>query len=351
MKKRRLILGFYVGAISLSVATLSMSIAWYASSTRLRIESILISIDCDRQLAISTQPDKGYKHSLSNDDLMECGLFTPVTSAHNEWISTKSDMPVFYDDTVYTEVEDAETSIVMEGGYFSQKLYLKSDDDVIVTIDPRDSYIKPNIEYNKAYARELHSLDDTYTVEEYESRLAHLVNAMRYSVLITNENDYDFIILDPNKSEDTYYGGILDNNDDDYYDSFIKDSDSKSYERVYGEINNKEFIRYDEPLSEDSDYENTDEEPSAFNARHRKGVYQFNLEKSLEAGLEIKKEESHTLEEFEGNNKPFTFPVYRDKPQEIVLSIYIEGWDLDSINYTKGATFNSNLTFMIEREK
>ena len=70
------------------------------------------------------------------------------------------------------------------------------------------------------------------------------------------------------------------------------------------------------------------------------------------AQLEIKKEKSLSLDDFRTTelDKPFYFPVYRSKPQEIVLSIYIEGWDLDSVNCTKGATFDSNITFKIERE-
>ena len=67
--------------------------------------------------------------------------------------------------------------------------------------------------------------------------------------------------------------------------------------------------------------------------------------------VEIKKEDSYDLKDFNDDPiKPFHFPVYRDHPQEIVLSIYLEGWDLDSVNYTMGAAFISELTFKIERE-
>ena len=370
MRKDRLIISFYVGAIALSVATLSMSLAWYASSNRLRIESVIISIDCERQLAISTDPDHGYKHSLSNDDFNDNLLFSPVTSAHNEWFELKSPTPVFYDDTVYSDVEEATGTVLSSTGYFSQKLYLKADDDVFVTIDPSATFINANKLFNDAYAQKLYeeyllkvnitnhdddptndvSDDELLTQNDFEERLSGLVNAMRFSVLVTDEDDYNYVILDPNKTDDTYYGGILDNNVDRYYDYYTRSVDGLKYERVYGEFNDKNLIKYDEPLAEDSNYEDETEEPNAFNAMHKKDVKRFNLEKSLANGFEIKKEDSHTLDEFIGNNKPFSFSVYRDKPQEIVLSIYIEGWDLDSINYTMGATFDSNLAFIIERE-
>lgn len=353
MKKSKLILSLYIGAIALSVATLSMSLAWYANSTKLRINSINISIDCDRQLAISTAPDGKYVTSLDKQDLEDCGSFYPVTSAHSEWYDVdKKDMPDFYFDTNYTEEEYAQLSSLASLGYFAQKLYLKSDDDVLVSINPKETFINPNTEFNKTYAHELFLRDPYISEAEYEFRLNELVKSMRYLILINDmeTDNYKYIIIDPNKNSTTTYGGLLDNNDDDYYDYFKKESDGKLYERVYGEVNDRSLIIYDDPLEEDSDYKDVTEEPNAFNARHKKGVYRFNREQSIENGLVFKEEVSHTLDEFEGVSKPFYFPVYVDRPQEIVLSIYIEGWDLDSVNSNMGATFNSNITFKIERE-
>ena len=350
MNKKRIILTLYVGAISLSVATLSMSLAWYEASRILRINSMDISIDCDRQLAISTKRDEGYHSSLKTEDFEELGKFYPVTSAHTEWLEQKKDKPEFYSDTVFTETEDAELSTLMDYGYFSQKLYLKSDDDVIVTINSDETFIKPKIEYNHLYAQELASGDPSINADEIELQLNTLAKAMRFSVLVLDEDNYEYVIIDPNKEVDTYYGGILDVNDDDYYDFFRKSGDNLLYERFYGEINNKEFLRYDDPLDSDSGYEYPSEEPHAFNAKHKKDIKKFNLQKSLDAGLEIKKEESYTLEEIDSNKNLLRFPVYQDKPTEIVLSIYIEGWDLESVNCTKGATFDSSLGFVIERE-
>ena len=359
MKRSRIILSLYIGAISLSVATLSMSLAWYASSNRLRIESISITIDCDRQLAISTKPNEGYVKDLNKEDLMDPGLFTPVTSAHSEsWLSEKRDMPVFYDDTIYSDAENANTSQEINYGYFSQKLYLKADDDVYVTVKSEDTSIKPNYEYNKSYAESLYlsyqatgdESKKNLSVDEIKTRLDHLVNSMRFSILITDVNYYDYFIIDPNKTEETSYGGILDNNVDYYYDYFTNTNDGNNYERLYGSYKNAQSIQYDEPLDDDSDYHDASEEPNAFNAKHKKGIKRINLNKSLENGLEIEKEKSYTVEDFEAEQKPFRIPVFKDKPREIVLSIYIEGWDLDSINYTMGATFIANLGLYIEGE-
>ena len=346
--------------IALSVSTLSMSIAWYASNDRARVDSILITVDGDREILVSTSRDGEYKESLNKQDLQSVGDFYPLTGAHSaSWIESKKDSPVFYDETNHSLYEFAPLTTVASRGYFSQKLYIKTDDDLWVSIDPSKTYFNANEDYNKQYAEVLYDQyqegnDESLKLlskDEIEQRLNKLVKAMRYSILVTDKTDYQYLIIDPHKEKETYYGGLLDNDIDRYYDYFVRESDSQSYERVYGEIKGDlNNIVYDEPLEEDSAYENANEEPNAFNARHKKDVKRFNLEKSLENGIEIAKEDSHEISEFSGNTNPFVIPVYRDTPKEIVLSIYIEGWDLDSVNYTMGATFISNIAFKIERE-
>ena len=349
MKRSRAILSLYIGTLSLSVASLSMSVAWYASSSRLRIESIDITIDCDSQLAISTNPDTGYHNTLKTEDFGEVGRFYPVTSAHDDWFNQRKEKPEFYTDAVYNGLEQAEFRL-METGYLCADLYLKSYDDVIVSINPEKSYIKPIPDFNKAYAEQIAANYPDLTVDEIIEQLNQLAHSVRFSILLLDQDNYQYITIDPNKSMETSFGGLLDANDDDYYDYYTKSSDGLLYETFYGEINDPSYLRYDDPLDEDSEFENANEEPSAFNAKHKKGVKRVNLEKSILAGLEIKKEESHTLDEFADDDKPFEFAVYEDEPTHIVLSIYIEGWDLSSVNSTKGATFDSNLTFEIERK-
>ena len=275
--------------------------------------------------------------------------------------NAKADMPVFYDETKASSYENANITVAASGGYFSQKLYFMSDDDIFVTIDPNSTYINPNTEYNKGYAEVLYDEyqngdDDSLknlTKEEIEERLNKLVEAMRYSILIPSEQDYDYAIIDPHKKEDTVFGGLLDNDIDRYYDYFIKESDHQYYERLYGEYTGVPKY-YDNPRTSDSALEihGDDSSANAFNARHKDGVYEINWEKSeTEGHLEIATENSIALEDFNKDNKPFRIPVYRNQPQEIVLSIYIEGWDLESINHTKGAKFDSNIRFKIEREQ
>ena len=360
MNKKRLIISFFSGIIALNVITISMSIAWYASATRLFVESIVISIDADRELLLATAPDGEYKEHLDQNDVHRVGIFKPLSTSHNDaWVTQKSDTPIFYDETNFSEYEFSNLRRPSNDGFFSQKFYVYSDDDVYVAIDPEKTYIKANEEYNLSYANELYdeyqTKGDDYqkslSKEDIYARLNALCKAMRYSVLVTDQNYYSYTIIDPNKEEETSLGGLLDNDVDRYYDYYKKESDNSYYERVYGQIiGDKANIVYDEPSTVDSDFERANEEPSAFNAKHKAGVKRFNLEQTLANGVDFVKEQSYSLDDLRSKPNPYHFPVYRESPQEIVISIYIEGWDLDSVNYTMGAGFISNLAFKIERE-
>ena len=189
------------------------------------------------------------------------------------------------------------------------------------------------------------------SVDEFKEKLDGIVSAMRYSILIKDENEYSYTIFDPNKNEvkPIYLGGVLDNDIDQYYDFYKKNGSDEYRERVYGEVTGDESLYdYTDVKDEDLDYLDSNDIANAFNARHKPGVKKFNLQESLDKGLKIKKEEAIDLKNF--NSSDFRFPVYINQPKEIVVSIYIEGWDKDSINYTMGAAFYSDLVFKIERE-
>ena len=353
-----------IGVIALSAATVSMAVAWYATSRQLYINSIDITIDADRELEISTTRDGEYVEHINFNENETNGVFMPVTSAHSSlWLSNKEDKPTFYDEAKFSEVEDTSLFDKAATGYFSRKIYLRSDDDVYVTINPEKTFIK-NYEtkfrdYNKEYARRLYDQYQLYqdeyfknlSIDEIEERLDRVIKAMRFSILIKDVDEYSYTIIDPLKEGDTLLGGVLDNDVDRYYDYYQVNGTEEYKERVYGEITaTPEQYVYDDALTEDSSYKDENDAPNAFNARHKKEVKRFNLEESINKGLEIKKEEAIDLQDFNNEVKPFYFPVYRNTPKEVVVSIYIEGWDLESVNYTMGATFISELSFKIYME-
>ena len=404
MKKSKLILTMYIGVITLAVASVSMSVAWFATSNRLFVNGINISLDTDRGLEISESIDKDYGDSVTHSDKDANGVFIPLTSAHSKtWTSIKKDSPIFYDESNCSEVEDfVSYRAVEEGyGYFSKKIYLLADHDVYVTIDPDKTFFEPASEiYNKDVANDIAKeykelqtqYDDLEAKAEanpdqyknefevfktvYSSKLEHLryfkkeelktksekelakdiltrldkiSDAMRFSLLIIDVDEYSYTIIDPNKHEATLYGGVLDNSVDQNYDTFLKESTNEWYERVYGEVSGTPV--YDDPDQYDPEvFEYPDDIPSAFNARHKEGVKTFNLKESLKNGFEIAEEPSLGLDDFRGDKSKFHFPVYMDTPKEVIVSVYLEGWDRDSVNYTMGATFNADLTFKVERD-
>ena len=183
MKKSKLILTMYIGVIALAVASVSMSVAWFATSRNLYVNSINITLDTDRELEISTSKDDGYVERIDHTELEATGVFMPLTTAHSSlWTQEKKDSPIFYDESNCSDIEHYTTYTEASEGYFSQKVYLKADDDLWISVDPEKSFIEPNKEYNKNYAERIYehyqnSVDEhdayykNYSVDELEAML------------------------------------------------------------------------------------------------------------------------------------------------------------------------------------
>ena len=354
MKKNRLILALLLLTTTLSAVSVSLSLAWYSASTRASINYVEIELNADKNLKISTSEDiDSFKEELTYEDLkMDTGVFKPISSLYRDtWMSNYQAYPDFFDSSFSYMSPTGVTTTPVIGGYFNRDLYILADDDVLVTIDPNQTYIESNLEKNIKY------VDDNYyllskdypdlTKEEMVERLNKLTSAMRYSILVPSVDNYDYAVIDPHKEEETIFAGTLDNNIDRYYD-YTSFDDGNTKEILYGEVNDRNLAVYDDPLTTDIEVEG---EPSAFNAGHAKNVYRFNLEKSIENGLEIAKENAYSLSDFRKAEKPFLISCKRNTVTKINLSIYIEGWDLDSVNYTMGAAFESKITFKIERRE
>ena len=59
--------------------------------------------------------------------------------------------------------------------------------------------------------------------------------------------------------------------------------------------------------------------------------------------MNIVEEHSLSLEEL----NQFTFTLQADLSKKIVLSLYIEGWDQDSVNYTMFSRFVTGISFKL----
>ena len=353
MNKRRLVISLILGTVALSVISLSASLAWYASSDRLLINTIDLDLRTDESvgLYISTKIDKdSFKDRLKTADLNKVKEFAPTSSMfHDNWINTKNDVPEFYGLTEHDIYGIPDFAKPSSEGFYQQKLYLLNNIDYYVTLDAEQTFITSDKTANNLRAQALASDVPEFTTDEIEEKLNKLENSMRFSILVNTPDFYRYYIIDPNKDENkvTYYAGRLDVNADDYYDTF------NGKEILYGQVENREAIAYDSP--EDPSFTKPFKETkneffgNAFDGKYDKSAYAYNEQNSLQAGVKYKQEPSISLEEIASDDNPLLIPCYNGVPTEIVLSIYLEGWDLDCYNSTMGASFNAQLSFKLLR--
>ena len=347
--RTKVIAALLVGSISLLSVSAAFTIAWYASSQNLGIDSLKLELDTERKLLISTSSNKEtFKEKLTYDELDKVGVFKPVSSMFSSrWMATKESKPDFYDcSTSLIRGNGIPYDTTTTVGFYSQDLYLLCDDDAYITLDVNETFFKSNEELNANTAKQLKNRYSDMTEDEILTNLNDLINCLRFSILVPQEDSYSYFVVDPFKNGETDFAGVLDNDKDDYFDTYM--SDGSQYEIIYGEVENRESIVYNYA---DEEIDKKDGYYSSFNAKRRANSYTFDKDASVENGLKIAKENSLSMSDVDGDNSKLVIPVDRNTPTRIVLSIYLEGWDLDCINATMGASFLSQIQFKILRER
>ena len=376
MNKHRLVLTAIIGTIALAALSLSISLAWYASSDRLGISTMEVSIAASRGLKISKSTEIDtfvgeYKEAKSDF------LFSPVSAMNQSvWMDNKEETPRFYDCSNYLvpssgEPKQEETA----KGFYQETFYLLTDSNYYVCLDV-DKNDDNTIYTDLRNADNTKKAEEIYndlpglglTVEEIKAKLDELINALRISILIPDENCYQYYIIDPYKAKDendeyidTLYGGRLDNSRSGFFDTYETMNANHEYEErevVYGEINDRSLIKYNDPVNPTGENSNQ-EEPT--NVRHFFGdsfhpvngskdtAFTFNEQASYENGLEIAKEKSYSFDEIRNDDPAIKIPCKANTPRKIIISFYLEGWDTDCINYTMGSTFDIDLSFKLLR--
>lgn len=441
MKKSKLIAGGILLSSILSVVSISFSIAWYSSSSQLRIENIEISVNTDYTLRISDKDPSSFideegkydhiaylrsfeNHAYLDEDnsplvghsSLSSKLLEPVTTMnvfkenwHDEasWLKNKENKPKFLGPYQDLGSETPYLPPVSEAGYYSQTLYLFSDRDVYATLDPygcifngvpvaiQDPDKNTNVQRKEAIEKynakvlaqqeieqsRIHQLNkeacilnrfdkeddiDDSAVEKWTSHMDTLYKALRISILVPDDEydhtkeDYSYAVLDPFKEQDTLFGGRLNNSIDSYYDNYRinpNDPDSLKREIIYGDID--ETTRDKAVYSASVETENkansgtiSEYDFSCFTAYTEKNCYAFDLDESLNQAdpLIVAKEHSYAIKDLGERDSSYLIPIYKNTPRKIVLSVYLEGWDLDCISSTMGAYFTSVVSFKIARE-
>ena len=381
MNKRRIIISTLTGTIALLALSISLSLAWYGASDRLNVENLEVSVQSKGNLKISTSPDKDtFVENLTNEDLNDLSddfLFAPVSTMHkSNWMSQKADKPVFYDSSAKQVLSNGEPYLEeAEYGFFQKELYLlttmHSQYAVLDLGEEKDggSFFKTGDNSDRA-ALLYNRYHDVWglTLEQIENKLDNLINCLRVSILVNQGEDYHYYIIDPTKNEGdvTYLGGRLDNDKNGYFDSY-KNLQGEHKEVIYGEVNDRSLIKYDDPVDpnfKDNNQAAVVDEAShflsnSFEASSKPSVYTYNKNQSEANGFMIAEEGAISLtklrnddrlsvQDLKNDDTSILIPLESGVPTKIVFSIYLEGWDLDCINATMGASFNTKLSFKLK---
>ncbi len=346
-----------VGLLSFSLtlaASVTSTFAWFAVSDSGKVKFMKFNITENHALKIGLKDSSNeihYYDSLNDSILHEyypsyqAGSALADTSSMyqdlwlNESTNYETALPVLR--AAYSQNGDYHKSEVATSGFFQFEFYFLADSDMYLFLDYEDTTIKALHDENVKTAE--HAKDVT------ASDLDNVVNATRVSFFSKD----GFYIYEPNQlhSSNTVFGGVLDATAKDSYYDF---NSYTNKEIVYGEYEDENKLVYDSPLEEDSDLAIPGARATCFNAKHKAGVYRFNYNKSVENGLSFKKEKTYTLEELslkddQGNYDPTTtYPLAKLKENEatrVVVTIYLEGWDLDVTEAIGNGAFSLALGF------
>lgn len=371
--KRRVIISSLVASSALLALSLSFSLAWYSSGDRLSISAVDIALKTDPLLKVSTSNELSTfvdELDLNSDEYEEESekfLFKPVSTMYrDDWLKNDAREPVMYDSSLVAVV-DGENKTEANQGFYQKTLYLLTEQNYYVGLDAKSCLFDNDEKANHLRALEVYESKENeelqMSVEEIEQSLNKLKNSLRVSILINDVEDDSkindrFNIINPTKQGDekVYLGGLLDNDNDGYYDTvpaFNENNEPIKKEYIYGELNDRELIQYQDPEIPGHDDErlppSSQFHGNSFVGTHMKSAYTYDKEASQNNHLEFKEEGAMSLTELEDFDSGLIIPCYANKPREIILSIYLEGWDLDCINGTMGASFNTKLSFKILR--
>lgn len=346
-------------AASVSVSTY----AFAASSSLLTLSDIgvktLVPASIKIGLKNSETEEISYYDELDEDSFTENGLTSPKftglypvsSSFKDQWLIKDEDgtynsiTPKFTREYFNTENYTFPGWDTNSEHYLQMELYFKEEDEASLPVDfylSDETSVVADTDKNKVTAVDI-STD--------QEKLDEIVNCLRASIL----TEEDYFIIDFNKEEDVTLAGRLNVIDtDDYYDTTFGneyEGEEPDTELLFGEYSNPENIVWDEELTEDTELFNTEESASAFNAKSKAGTRPLNIEESVENGVILKVEDSVALEDVvhsensDGDENKKLFSLNPGEEKRIVVTYYIEGWDLDNNNEVQYASFISHLVF------
>ena len=235
----------------------------------------------------------------------------------------------------------------MEKNIVQKEFVLYSENyDMDIYLDEVTSFT-PNTKMNYDKAKEkADDKNDANEIAQIKDKLDQVIYAARLSFL----TDEGYIIINPHKGVDinnqpieTYYGGILDLNKDGFYDS----RDGK--EVLYGEqIDPGIPVPYKGVGNSDDDHMKDVKKYNTFQGEHKNGVQMVDVDLAKE-NIRIEKSESLKYYTLDLEHDPLKDTpichVKKGEQKRIVMSIYVEGWDIHMTDDIESATFDVNIAF------
>lgn len=351
MNKKRLAAFGIVTCGALLIYSAAFTLAWYTGSSNLGVNDFEIKMS-GKELEIS-HDNINWKNSLTAEDLGIADPLTykPVSSAFSyDWMSRKETAPKFVDgypqDNHAYNLTSLDYAHVANGGYLSTEIYVKCTAAASISFDPDVTKVMADEQENQIVANKLAEKYPDLTTEDILSNLNQVRKSLRFSILVLNDTDkeasdpnyledYDYFIVDPYKENDTYLGGLLDNDLDGYFDSF------GGKEVLYGEVRNANDGTMVYTPNSSSASPSTSH--SCFDASHKEGVEKLDIDASSLNGMEIAKEGSLSL----ADATEMRIPLKANVSKRLILSVYMEGWDTDNVAYTMYSRFISIFGFTL----
>lgn len=338
----RKVLLFYLVMILCLVSSVSVTAAWYVDNRNLYVKDFDIGFNGDKEVKIGTTEEEFYE-DIPSSDILEVEGFVPVSSMYSyKWLEQKKTTPEFRQSYSSLTTESEMDSGIAKKGFYSQEFYLYSERNVIVSL-AEETKVEPNVKKNLETAKKIKDEYPDLSQDKILDNLNSIANSLRISILVPDENYYSYFIIDPKKDDEKiYFVGRLDNNADGYYDF------KAGKERLFGEYEEDDIAKivYKDENVIDSELSDTTKMASAFNAKTRKGIKAIDWKKTLENGFEPVEEKSLTVEEA---SNTMLVPLVGLKPQKIIISIYLEGWDLDNTDITRLGSFSADIKFKVLR--
>lgn len=358
-----------VGAIlfSFGVATSAVATtAWYNLLDIAVVSNLNLKIDMsDARLDLGLKLDDGtiiwnndgvHEDGFTDEELGINGTVLHDVSGmfESDWLNESTDLntvlPRFHtrylplgtsSNTGFITDEEVKEHLVQKEFVFYSENY-----DMDIYLDELTSFT-PNSKMNYDKAKEkADNKNDANEVAQIKDKLDQVIYAARLSFL----TDEGYIIINPHKQFDinnqpieTYYGGILDLNKDGFYDS----RDGK--EVLYGEqIDPSIPVPYKGVGDSDDDHMKDVKKYNTFQGEHKNGVQMVDVDLAKE-NIRIEKSESLKYYTLDLEHDPLKDTpichVKKGEQKRIVMSIYVEGWDIHMTDDIESATFDVNIAF------